>query len=229
MLGSHLIPRNHTEKYFFIGSVVTYLADNAERFGMGKETPIGKWYADIFLGEYGRYEEAFAAWFEPTTQTHAAGIRLNDEEKRITPIFRDLCNMLRFIPLVENADLVAMNLPLKPTYQHHQRSPIADNMPSFDILPIEGHRLRIFFYPGHSSAHVAKPRGQHGAEIRWILAEEPVKDVEELTQSSFHTASPCTLNFGVNDHGKRIQIALRWENNRGQKGPWSAIAINYIP
>jgi hypothetical protein len=35
--------------------------------------------------------------------------------------------------------------------------------------------------------------------------------------------------FENDQRGKTVYFALRWENTRGEKGPWSAIQIAIIP
>jgi hypothetical protein len=75
----------------------------------------------------------------------------------------------------------------------------------------------------------AKPHGVHGAEVRWdILAEAPAS-VDELVHSSFDTHTPLTLTFDESDRGKTVYFCLRWENTRGEKGPWSEIVMAIIP
>lgn len=38
-----------------------------------------------------------------------------------------------------------------------------------------------------------------------------------------------TLTFDENQRGKTVYFALRWENTRGEKGPWSQIVSSIIP
>jgi hypothetical protein len=58
------------------------------------------------------------------------------------------------------------------------------------------------------------------------LDEKP-KDWEELIHSTFSTRSPFRLSFKGTDRGKVLYFALRWDNTRGEKGPWSEI-LNVI-
>ncbi|MDR1499954.1 MAG: hypothetical protein LBI58_03135, partial [Tannerellaceae bacterium] len=74
-----------------------------------------------------------------------------------------------------------------------------------------------------------KPRGQHGAEIRWCFSDLTTTDPDEMTNSLFATSSPHTITFHQKDYGKRLHMALRWEINRGQKGPWSSVELIHVP
>ncbi|MDR2361331.1 MAG: hypothetical protein LBD91_01215 [Prevotellaceae bacterium] len=51
----------------------------------------------------------------------------------------------------------------------------------------------------------------------------PPTDWEELLHSSFATRSPMRMTFSGHDRGKRLFLAARWENNRGEKGPCTEI------
>jgi hypothetical protein len=75
----------------------------------------------------------------------------------------------------------------------------------------------------------AKPKGVRGAEIAWAILDTPPTDWSQLIHSAFDTRTPAELTFSGNDRGKILYYALRWENNIGQKGPWSEIYSAIIP
>jgi hypothetical protein len=50
-----------------------------------------------------------------------------------------------------------------------------------------------------------------------------------LTHSAFDTRSPLKLQFENDLRGKTLYFAMRWENTRGEKGPWSPIMSVIIP
>jgi hypothetical protein len=74
-----------------------------------------------------------------------------------------------------------------------------------------------------------KPRGVHGAEIRWAVLNHPPASVEELVNSDFDTASPFTLRFDETHRGRRLYFCLRWETNANVKGPFGEIYTAIIP
>ncbi|MDR2418870.1 MAG: hypothetical protein LBD79_07425 [Treponema sp.] len=74
-----------------------------------------------------------------------------------------------------------------------------------------------------------KPRGIHGAEIRWALLDHAPVSEKELIQSDFDTATPFTLKFDESDRGKRLYFCLRWESNTNLKGPYGEIYSAIIP
>jgi hypothetical protein len=223
------MPQAHDPLHDLISGVVDYVSLNAVRFCMNKDVLLGVWYRDVFLTEYDKYDGFYLMWKNPATRTVIASDKLREAEKRIAPVFRELFAFLKGNPLVDGSDLDAMRLPGKHD-REHRPTPVAYTAPSFHINAVEGNRLRIFYHPeGTKRRSGGKPHGQHGVEIRWGFSDDVVKDPDALAHSLFDTASPYTLKFNPNDYGKIVNIALRWENNRGVKGPWSVVVRANVP
>jgi hypothetical protein len=75
----------------------------------------------------------------------------------------------------------------------------------------------------------AKPYGVHGAEFIYEILDTPPTQWHELTNSTFDTRSPIRLSFENDQRRKALYFAARWENNRGEKGPWCEIRETSIP
>ncbi len=74
----------------------------------------------------------------------------------------------------------------------------------------------------------AKPDGVRGCQI-WMKLGSPAADPSELQYVATDTASPYVNHFmGVNA-GKPVYYWLRWENTRGETGPWSDAVMATIP
>ncbi|MDR0748830.1 MAG: hypothetical protein LBF62_04585 [Tannerellaceae bacterium] len=224
------LPQGLEKKYqLVIKTMSPYVEANRAKFGMGADTPVGKWYDDVFIpAGYLPFTKAYADWSDPARRTPVAVTRMRSAEKAAGPLFRELYRVLKANPGVTNDDLTAMGLPER-TDPHRKPAPVADTVPEFGIVPLTGHRIMIDYYPQGTTHKKGKPKGQHGVEIRWALREEPVDDTDLLTNSAFDTASPAVLTFQGHDHGRTLYMALRWENTRGEKGPWSHIASTTVP
>jgi hypothetical protein len=227
---SDWMPVSLEKKYeLIVRAMIPYFNTKRAAFGMGQDTPLGKWYDDEFTPQgYIPFTEAYADWVDLARRTPVAIARIRSVEKTSDPLFRQLYRALRNNPRVTNADLEAMGLPLHLP-RHYRPAPVADTVPQFGIVPLTGCRIQINYYPQGTSRKRGKPKGQHGAEIRWAFSEEPVNDAEQLTNSVFSTASPAILAFTGHDSGRVLYVALRWENTRGEKGPWSNIASIFVP
>jgi hypothetical protein len=173
------------------------------------------------------FENALAVSGNPTTRTKVSIQAKNDARKAVeskTRLF--LKAYVTFNPVVTDADRDAMNLPIHKTT--HTPVPVPKTTVEAEVsLPSPG-VVEISFHDA-ASGHRAKPDGVHGAEIAWAILSAPPVDWKELTSSSFDTRSPQRLTFSGDERGKTLYFALRWENTRGEKGPWSEIQSTIIP
>ncbi|MDR1385915.1 MAG: hypothetical protein LBJ67_18990 [Planctomycetaceae bacterium] len=140
---------------------------------------------------------------------------------------QDIKEYLTYNHLVTDADRDNMGLPIHKTT--HTPAPIATTYPDFDIDSSTLRRLTIHFYDQGQKKSKAKPVGQHGAEIVWAILDAPPKKVSDLIRSSFDTHTPLTLDFEEDQRGQTVYFCLRWENTRGEKGPWSDIHSAFVP
>jgi hypothetical protein len=90
--------------------------------------------------------------------------------------------------------------------------------------------LPIIYYKDEKSGRRGKPVGVHGIEVRWAVMDRPPASIKELTNSSFDTNPPLTLEFDEQDRGKRVYMSGCWEIEwEGEKGPPGAIVDAMIP
>jgi hypothetical protein len=173
------------------------------------------------------FKEAVALSENPETRTTASVRRREEMRAVLEGVFRPFIQgQLYHNPKVTDSDLVEMGLP---AHDHTPTpSPDPDVEPSLEITPGSPGVLEAKFGGKDEKGH-AKPKGVHGIELRWAIAETPPINWSELTKSEFATRSPLRLTFEGSDRGKWIYFAARWENNRGVKGPWTEIISAVIP
>jgi hypothetical protein len=177
------------------------------------------------------YSAALAAAKNPATRTKAAVQLKNDTKKELENTLRqDIKEFLLFNRNVTDEDRDNLGLPIHDTKPTPVPPPahepeITFAMPSPAVVEIH---IRDKNETGR-----AKPYGVHGAEVKWLLAATPdappPTDWEELLHSSFATRTPMRMTFSGHDRGKRLFLAARWENNRGEKGPWTEIFSAIVP
>jgi hypothetical protein len=164
----------------------------------------------------------------PGTRTKAAIQEKNDARKVLEAEVRQAYGeYLRRNHLLTDADRDNLGLPIPKTTR--TPAPVATTHPDFDVDSSMIRRLIVHFFDQGSKKSKAKPAGQHGAEIRWAILDTPPASIEELIFSSFDTRTPFTLSFDENQRGETVYFCLRWENTRGEKGPWSTIVSAIIP
>jgi hypothetical protein len=128
--------------------------------------------------------------------------------------------------LVTDEDRKQMGLPIhdtKPT-----PAPVSVKSPSA-ITKWVAPGVIAFHFGNQEGKKGNKEEGEYRVEMAWAILEVKPLDWDELTHSSFATRSILQLSFKGTDRGKTLYFALRWENTRGEKGPWSEMMTTIIP
>ncbi|MDR2119812.1 MAG: hypothetical protein LBP64_02905 [Tannerella sp.] len=190
------------------------------------------WFSSTVLPAQKEWDAAWEAYnANPAERTQRITFLKNAARELYEPMIRQLCNMLIGNPNVTDADLESMSVYGRRQGKHYPHVPIPTDVPDFRIEQALGHRLLVHYHAHdhESESSVAKPHGVHGVELIHSILDTPPASYSDLTKSAFDTASPYTFTFDLPDAGKTLYVALRWENTRGEKGPWSDIQAAVIP
>ncbi|MDR2140149.1 MAG: hypothetical protein LBP50_11465 [Tannerella sp.] len=190
------------------------------------------WFSSTVLPARTGWETAWATYnVNPAERTQSMTFAKNAARNVYEPMVRQLCTLLVGNPNVTDADLETMSIYGRRQGKHYPHVPIPTDVPDFRIEQALGHRLLVHFHAHEQErkSSVAKPHGVHGVELVYAELETPPTSYDDLTKSAFDTASPYTFTFDLPDAGKTLYVALRWENSRGEKGPWSNIQSAIIP
>ncbi|MDR0728723.1 MAG: extracellular solute-binding protein [Prevotellaceae bacterium] len=185
------------------------------------------WLDDDVLPKKADWEAAWAAYENPETRTHI--ITYNKQKKReaYEKVLWKLVKNLQSNPRVTDEDLRAMGIVVPSSTRTPAK--VADEAPDMDVDTSVMGRIGVHFFERGSGHKRGKPAGQHCVEIAWMLSDVPPTRWDELTHSAVDTNSPYTFVFEHDQRGKTLYFALRWENTRGEKGPWSDILSAIIP
>jgi hypothetical protein len=174
------------------------------------------------------FEQKLEASENPATRTSVTVEAKNIARKLLRINLRvDVKAYLTFNPSVTDDDRKAMGLPVHKTTR--TPSKVADKAPDTDVDTSVPGRVTVHFFEKSGSHKRAKPEGQHCIEMIWIISDTPPAKWEDLIHSIVDTNSPVTLSFENDQRGKTLYFALRWENTRGEKGPWTEIQSTIIP
>jgi hypothetical protein len=185
------------------------------------------WLDNDLMPQKIKWDEAWATYENPATRNPSITFAKNEQRKAYEKLLRLLVKNLQSNIHVTPDDLRAMGIAVPSPGKTH--APVADKAPDVDVDTSTIGRLTIHFFEKGSRHKKGKPAGQHGAEIRWTFGEAPPTRWDELIHSEIDTNSPFTLVFENDQRGKTVYFALRWENTRGEKGPWSEIQSAIIP
>jgi hypothetical protein len=128
------------------------------------------------------------------------------------------------IPFVSDKDRDAMRL----TTHDAKSTPVPTSFPRYSIDTSTSARLYVHFWDS-ASKHCGKPKGVRGAEIRWEERASAPAKAEDLSNAAFATRTPRAFAFTGDNQGRRVYFCLRWENSKGEKGPWGAVVSAIVP
>jgi hypothetical protein len=216
------IPRKDADFLQWVNNFMKYLSDISKTVA----------FPDSVYEELQTQQADFAEKFELATEP-ATRTKLTVQAK--TTARTTLENSLRKAVseyltsnhLLTDEDRDGLGLPIHKTTR--TPSPVATDSPDADVDTSVIGRITIHFFEKGSRHKKGKPAGQHGAEVAWIISDTPPARWDELLHSNIDTNSPFTLAFEHDQRGKTVYFALRWENTRGEKGPWSEIQSAIIP
>ncbi|MDR0543897.1 MAG: hypothetical protein LBG30_00900 [Odoribacteraceae bacterium] len=220
-------PRSHKEIYDHFTTLVRGLDDRERRvhLGLGPDTLQGKWVDDVLLPKVGNSIDCYMDWLDRSRRTLIHIRLLKEAEQEALPPYIKLAYMLKYSPLAESADFISLGFPA-PSVKSRHRAPVATTYPAFRVEHPAPNRVLVYFYDMEGGKGRGKPDGQHAVEIAWILHPATwngVVSIEDLALSAVATHSPYLLDLKSEDQGKALYIAMRWENNVGQPGPWSPV------
>ncbi|MDR0428152.1 MAG: hypothetical protein LBH12_06065 [Dysgonamonadaceae bacterium] len=215
------IPENDEKFLVWLKNLTAYISQKYETWNI----PVAEIHP--LNAQTAAFETALHAAMNPATRTKAAVQAKNDTRNTVKSTIRMFLKAyVTYNRAVTDSDRDNMNLPIHK--KGRTPAPIPKGYPFFRIDSSVIRRLSIYFYDSANEKR-RKPEGVHGAEIRWGFSDVPVVEPEKLIYSGFDTASPYTIEFTGEDRGRTVYIALRWENTRGEKGPWSEIYNSIIP
>ena len=225
------VVRSHVKFHAQVKLTMDYLLTNRVALGYAATTLAGKWLDDVFVPAYLNYDTCYKAWENPATRTRPASLMLVNAQKDFMVHYRKLYEALKAATYVDDNALVNMGFPARNT-KSKEKSPVETMFPLCTVDTSLPTRLIFHFFSrleNEQKTKRGKPKGQQGAELRFVISDVPIVDYEDLIHSAFDTNSLLPLEFAGHDRGKVVYFALRWENSRGEKGPFSPIMSVVIP
>ena len=183
------------------------------------------WLESLFDPARDKWNDIWALYENPGTRTSLVIADKIDHRKVYEGYLSTLVSNLKVNTLVTDKERREAGIVINDTKPTPVPKPTTFPVATIDTS-LQRH-ITVHFRDSEKST-VGKPYGIHGAEIKWIIAVEMPK-VSELTNSSFDTRTPLTLEFDDDQRAKTIWMCLRWENTRGEKGPWGTMLNAIIP
>jgi hypothetical protein len=214
------VPTNEKTFFQWAQTLVAYVLTNLTNFGIDQAelTPIQAKLA------------AFVAAFTKAQEPNRGRVDItekNDKQAELKSALRAFVKArLIYNPKVTDSDKENMGLPLHKTVR--TPTPPPKTFPELELDVAIIRQVAIHFKDAGSEKR-GKPEYVHGIELRWAILDNAPSSVDDLKSSVFDTASPYTFSFDETQRGKSLYICPRWENNKGDKGPWGEIYKAIVP
>jgi hypothetical protein len=201
--------------------------DNREAIGFASLTPSGIWYDGNYSPKLTDYNNAYDIWADPATSTVVARDNLIGAEKVFFPLYREFYGMVKASPLVSDGQLESMGFPPRSDggRSHH---PVDKLFVDLNVQPMGNLVLSVAF-TDRDTGKSNVPYYLTGAVVYYSVGDAPVANQNQLPLSKLATRSPLELKFEPEQRGKTITLAARWQNRRGELGPWSEMVTVIIP
>jgi hypothetical protein len=155
---------------------------------------------------------------------------------------RGLKNRKFFSPPLTDADFVSLGLKPKDTTQTPVPEPVGQaeadvtypgpHLLKLHIKPLEGTRRDPLFHYGCRIYYGVMPHGgatlKQAAGANHYLMAAPVQG-EDLPRSTLTRRKKETMVFSASDSGKTAYFCIRYENSKGDSGPWGPVFSAVIP
>ncbi|MDR2139069.1 MAG: hypothetical protein LBP50_05940 [Tannerella sp.] len=229
MANKNWFPTSRKERNALITKTTefTSVEDNRILIGFGPATPLGAWYGTTYSPGLTAYNTAYQIWDTPATSTRLALDNLKDAEHVFFPVYREFYGTVKASPLVTNAQLEAMGFPPRSSGGHSPH-PVDGTFIDLILKPLGSMALSVGFVNRDTGSSFV-PYYLTGAVIYYAVGETPVSDQNALPHSRLASHSPFELIFNPSERGLTVSLAARWQNRRGELGPWSDIVTAVIP
>jgi hypothetical protein len=214
------IPSNDGNFLTWVKALFAYVEEHITEWGIPKTA------VDAITPQITAYENAYLKAQDQNRGKADTALKdsTRDALKKSVRIF--VKAFLKFNPAVSDDDRKRMGIPVPDTKPTPVKVP--DSEPVVQVKTPHAGVIELHITDSASEKR-AKPAGTHGCEIAWAILGAPPADWTELIHSGFCTRTPFKLTFSGNERGKTVYFALRWENTRGAKGPWTEILNAFVP
>ncbi|MDR0540314.1 MAG: hypothetical protein LBG74_07435 [Spirochaetaceae bacterium] len=171
-------------------------------------------------GQNAEWHAAFAKMLGPHTSVDTEA--KNEARRAVEAFVRQfVAQYLKFDP-VTNEDRTAMHLHNRDNTHSSIGKPTTRALIS-ELKGLGGFRTEVRFHDETTPGSHAIPYGMNGALLNFAFGAEKITDYELLKNTMLMTRSPFTLPLGPDAEGAFLSCAARWQNEKGELGPWGEV------
>jgi hypothetical protein len=180
--------------------------------------------SDALNAAYLDWYTFYAPMLKPHTK--AETMAKNEARKRAEKVIRPFVKQYLHFKPVTSADRINMGIPVHDDIRTSHGVPT--ELVEF-FFKLKGIRSIEVHFKVLGAANKAKPYMYDGAVIIWDVLDKPPAQPDDLNRHTLASRTPHTLSFKETERGKTVYVALCWQNEKAQLGPWSEIQSAVIP
>ena len=204
-----------------VNLLVPYVAGHAANLGVSAGA------ATAMTNKLEIWNDAFADLVAKKAAALAATAAKTDAKNTLTELVRTAIQIIQNNPAVSDEERPLMGLPIPD--RTHTRVPVPTTKPVVQIETREHLQHVLHWRDEATPTSKAKPKGVRGAQVRVHIGPNPPADLEQFTWVALDSKTPYLQAYDAADAGKPAYVALRWENTRGETGPWSDVVSTTVP
>jgi len=161
-------------------------------------------------------------------RTPTINAQIKAAEKALADTMRDIKKRYLLVPPLTDADLVSLDLKPRDTHPTPIAAPEVRPVPTVKIKGAGAFEINIA--PERDISNEKK--SYYGCKIVYELfgqSDAAPTNVKQLSESRFVRKKKESFVFQPQDSGKKAHFALRYENSKGEFGPWCPIFSVLIP
>ncbi|MDR2927331.1 MAG: hypothetical protein LBV41_03905 [Cytophagaceae bacterium] len=117
---------------------------------------------------------------------------------------------------------------IRPRESRHTPRPRPSSRPHIIITNTANrfeHRIKVI---NRENSTASFPDDAYGVQYAWQVGGNKPETGEELVKGKFTRRTTLIATYSEADKGKPVWYAARYENSRGEAGPWSLLAEAYV-
>ncbi len=170
---------------------------------------------------------AYPAHLKAKQDARTARQRKEEARRSHRESIRLLARKIQGHPAVDNA--MRLSLGLNPRSGTRSPVPAPTTWPVTRVEATARFTLSLLTVDHETMKRAKKPAGAHGFEIWAFVGDSAPLDPSGYSFLALATRSPFLDVRPPADAGKTIHYLTRWQNRRGEPGPWSQVISTKIP
>jgi hypothetical protein len=174
------------------------------------------------------WTQKYTLYISPATRTKLVTEQKNMARHALESTVRSIVNeYINFNHEITNDDRLELGLIIYKTTR--TRTPVPVTIPTVEIYSRDPMVL-VCRFRDELSVGYAKPDGVHGMACKYGFGNGSVPTgPDDVNLTGFATDKPLVLTFAETDRGRHVYLYFRWENTRGEAGPWTVMYSAIVP